>query len=130
MRPGKSQGLTAQQFLQKIRSLYEAHAPFRTASLQRWEQQHMAREDKNRNRPSHWAGWERQQMAMEDENKHRPLHLQERNPTASLECLGAAADGIGRQERTSTKEHAKKESYCSFGVLGAAEDGHGRQEQT
>ena len=79
-------GVDSTAILQKIRSLYEAHAPFRIASLQRWEQQHMAREDKNRNRPSHWAGWERQQMAMEDENKHRPLHLQERNPTASLEC--------------------------------------------
>ena len=87
-------GVDSTAILQKICCLYEAQAPFRTANLQRWEQQHMARQDKNRNRPGHLRErnpsarlerWERQQMAMQDKNKHRPRHLRERNPTASLE---------------------------------------------
>ena len=88
-------GVDSTAILQKICSLYEAQAPFRSANLQRWEQQHMARQDKNRNRP--WSlrernpsarleCWERQQMAIQDKNKHRPRKLRERNPTASLEC--------------------------------------------
>ena len=44
--------------------------------------------------------------------------------------LGAAADGNVRQERTSTKEIARKESPSSLGTCGAASDGNGRQEQT
>ena len=88
-------GVDSTAILQKICSLHEARAPFRIAILQRWEQQHMARQDKNRNRP--WSlrernpsarleCWERQQMAIQDKNKHRPRNLRERNPTASLEC--------------------------------------------
>ena len=88
-------GVDSTAILQKICSLHEARAPFRIANLQRWEQQHMARQDKNRNRP--WSlrernpsarleSWERQQMAIQDKNKHRPRNLRERNPTASLEC--------------------------------------------
>ena len=88
-------GVDSAAILQKICSRYEAQAPFRMANLQRWEQQHMARQDKNRNRP--WSlrdrnprarleCWERRQMAMEDKNKHRPNHLRERNPAARLEC--------------------------------------------
>ena len=88
-------GVDSTAILQKICSLHEARAPFRIANLQRWEQQHMARQDKNRNRP--WSlrernpsarleCWERQQMAIQDKNKHRPRNLRERNPTASLEC--------------------------------------------
>ena len=88
-------GVDSTAFLQRIRSLYDAQAVFRIASLQRWEQQHMARQDKNRNRP--WSlrernpsarleCWERQQMAIQDKNKHRPKKLRERNPGARLEC--------------------------------------------
>ena len=72
--------------LHKICSLYEAQAPVRIANLQRWEQHHMARQDKNRNCTGRLERWERQQMAMQDKNKHRPRYLRERNPTASLEC--------------------------------------------
>ena len=73
-------GVDSTAILQKIRSLYEAHAPFRSTGLQRWERQHMAMHDKNRHRP--WRlrqkmnpslrleRWERRQMAMEDKNKH------------------------------------------------------------
>jgi len=88
-------GVDSTAFLQRIRSVYDAQAVFRIASLQRWEQQHMARQDKNRNRPWHLRErnlsgrlerWERRQMARQDKNKHRPRHLRERNPTASFEC--------------------------------------------
>ena len=87
-------GVNSKEILQRIRSIYEDKAPFRTASLQRWEQQHMVRQDKNRNRPwnlrvkndtFHWERWERRQMAMQDKKKHRPWHLRERNPNARLE---------------------------------------------
>ena len=88
-------GVDSTAILQKICSLYEAQAPFRSANLQRWEQQHMARQDKNRNRP--WSlrernprarleRWERQQMAMEDKNRHRPKRLRESNPAGRLKC--------------------------------------------
>ena len=88
-------GVDSTAILQKIRSLYEAQAPFRSANLQRWEQQHMARQDKNGNRPwrlreknptGRLECLERRQMAMEDKNKHRPKKLRERNPSARLEC--------------------------------------------
>ena len=102
-------GVDSTAILQKICSLHEARAPFRIANLQRWEQQHMARQDKNRNRP--WS-------------------LRERNPSARLECWGAAANGNSRQEQTSATQFARKESYCLLGMLGAAADGNGRQEQT
>ena len=88
-------GVDSTAILQKICCLYEAQASFRSANLQRWEQQHMACQDRNRNRP--WSlrernpsarleCWERQQMAIQDKNKHRPHHLRERNPTRRLEC--------------------------------------------
>ena len=88
-------GVDSTAILQKICSRYEAQAPVRIANLQRWEQPHMARQDKNRNRP--WSlrdrnpsarleCWERQQMAMADKNKHRPRRLRERNPSCRLEC--------------------------------------------
>ena len=88
-------GVDSTAILQKFCSQYEAQAPFRIANLQRWEQQHMARQDKNRNRP--WSlrernpsarleCWERQKMAMQDKNKHRPRHLREKNPSCRLEC--------------------------------------------
>ena len=87
-------GVDSTAILRKIRSLYEAQAPFRSASLQRWEQQHMAMHDRNKNRP--WSlrernptyrleCWERRHMAMEDKNKHRPQKLRERNPTGCVE---------------------------------------------
>ena len=88
-------GVDSTSTLQRIRAHHEAKAPFRGASLQRWEQQHMARQDKNKHRPRHLRErnptaslecWERRQMAMEDKSKHRPRKLRERNPTASLEC--------------------------------------------
>ena len=104
----KFAGFDSTAVLQKICSQYEAQAPLRSANLQRWEQQQMARQDKNRNRP-----W----------------HLRERNLRGRL-VLGAAANGNGRQEQTSAKEIARKESYCLFGMLGAAEDGKRRQERT
>ena len=87
-------GVDSTAILQKICSLYEAQAPFRNASLQRWEQQQMAMEDKNKHRPKKLRErnptaslecWERRQMAMEDKNKHRPKKLRERNPCARLE---------------------------------------------
>ena len=74
-------GVDSTAILQKIRSRYETRAPFRIANLQRWEQQHMARQDKNRHRPKRLrernpAGrlerWERQQMTFEDKNEHQP----------------------------------------------------------
>ena len=88
-------GVDSTAILQKICSLYEAQAPFRIANLQRWEQQHMARQDKNGNRPwrlreknptGRLECWERRQMVMEDKNEHRPKKLQQRNPTYRLEC--------------------------------------------
>ena len=88
-------GVDSTAFLQKIRSPYEAQAPFRNASLQRWERQQMAIQDKNKHRPHHLRErnpthrlecCERQRMAMEDKNKHRPFRLRERNPSARLEC--------------------------------------------
>ena len=87
-------GVNSKEILQKIRSIYEDKAPFRTASLQRWEQQRMVRQDKNRNRPwnlrvkndtGRLERWERRQMAMQDKKKHRPWHLREKNPNARLE---------------------------------------------
>ena len=87
-------GVDSTAILQKLCSLYEAQAPFRSRSLQRCEQHHMARQDKNKHRP--WRlpernpyrleCWERRQMAMEDKNEHRPKKLQQRNPTYRLEC--------------------------------------------
>ena len=88
-------GVDSTAILQKICSLYEAQVPLRWASLQRWEQQHMAMHDRNRNRP--WSlrernpkhrleSWERRQMAMEDKNRHRPQKMRDRNPTRRLEC--------------------------------------------
>ena len=91
----KFAGVDSTAVLQKICSQYEAQAPFRSANLQRWEQQQMAGQDKNRNRPKKFRErnptrrlecWERRQMAMEDKNKHRPKKLRDSNPTASLEC--------------------------------------------
>ena len=88
-------GVDSTAILQKICSLYEAQAPFRSANLQRWEQQHMARQDKNKHRPKklrernptgRLERWERRQMAMQDKNKHRPQKLRERNPAGRLEC--------------------------------------------
>ena len=88
-------GVDSIAILQKICSLYETQAPFRSANLQRWEQQHMSRQDKNGNRPwrlreknptGRLECWERRQMAMEDKNKHRPKKLRERNPNTRLEC--------------------------------------------
>ena len=87
-------GVDSTAILQKMRSRYETRAPFRSASLQRWEQQHMAMHDRNKNRP--WSlrernptgcveRRERQQMAMEDKNEHRPKKLRERNPTGCVE---------------------------------------------
>ena len=80
-------GVDSTATLQKIRSLYEAQAQFRGASLQRWEQQHMARQDKNGHRPRHLrkrnpAGlleyWERRRMGMQDKDKHRPKKLRQK----------------------------------------------------
>ena len=76
------------EILQKIRSLYEARASFRRRSLQRWEQQHMAMQDKKgreRNVADHLGCWERRQMALHDKNRHRPRRLRERNPTGLME---------------------------------------------
>ena len=66
------QGLTTQLFLQKIRSLYDARAPLRSAACNAGSGQHMARQDKNRHRPKPIARkesccsfgcWERRRMA-------------------------------------------------------------------
>ena len=90
----KIAGADSKAILRKIRSLYEAQAPFRSASLQRWEHEHMAKEDKkykNRHQTQEKIAtktlerWERRQMARQDKNKHRPKKLRERNPTGSLE---------------------------------------------
>ena len=87
-------GADGKAILRKIHSLYEAQAPFRSASLQRWERRHMATCDKNKHRPKRLrernpAGrlerWERRRMAMEDKNKHRPQKLREMNSTGPLE---------------------------------------------
>ena len=80
-------GVDSTATLQKIRSLHEAQAQFRGASLQRWEQQNMARQDKNKHRPRHLRErnptaslecWERRQMAFEDKNEHRPKKLRQK----------------------------------------------------
>ena len=77
-------GVDSTATLQKIRSLYKAQDQFRGASLQRWEQQHMARQDKNGHRPRHLRKknptglleyWERHRMGMQDKDKHRPKKL-------------------------------------------------------
>ena len=91
----KIAGVDSTAILQKIHSRYEERAPFRSASLQVWERQHMGTHDKNKHRPSHLRErhhtgrlecWERRQMALEDKNEHRPSHLRERHPTGRLEC--------------------------------------------
>ena len=80
-------GVDSTSTLQRIRAHHEAQAPLRWASLQRWERQHMARQDKNGNRP--WSlrernrtgrleRWERRQMGMQDKNKHRPKKLRQK----------------------------------------------------
>ena len=79
-------GLDSTSILQRICAHHEAQAPFRIANLQRWEQQHMACQDKNRNRPwrlrernpSALERWERRQMGMQDKNKHRPQKLRQK----------------------------------------------------
>ena len=80
-------GVDSTAILQKICCLYEAQAPFRIANLKRWEQQHMARQDKHKHRPRHLQErnptaslecWERRQMAMEDKNQHRPKKLRQK----------------------------------------------------
>ena len=77
-------GADSKAILRKIHSLYEAQAPFRSASLQRWERGHMAMCDKNKHRPKNLRErnptgrlqrWERRQMACEDKNKHRSKNL-------------------------------------------------------
>ena len=82
-------GVDGTAILQKIRSRYETRAPFRSASLQWWEREHMAKEDKRyKNRQTAIKSlerWERRQMARQDKNKHRPKKLRERNPTGRLE---------------------------------------------
>ena len=87
--------------LQKIRSRYEARAPFRRTSLQQWEQQHMAMQDKNRHRPGSLRErnptgrlecWERRQMALEDLNKHRP-----RSMRLKLPCKFNSESRLSRQ---------------------------------
>ena len=83
----KIAGVDSTSTLQRIHAHHEARAQFRSASLQRWEQQHMARQDKNKHRPKHLRErnpiaslecWERRQMAMEDRNKHRPKKLRQK----------------------------------------------------
>jgi len=79
-------GLDSTSILQKIRARHDAQAPLRCASLQRWEQQHMASEDKNghrlrernRTRTCRLERWERRQMGMQDKNKHRPKKLRQK----------------------------------------------------
>ena len=82
-------GVDNTAILQKIHCLYEARDPFRRASLQRWEQLHMAKQDENGLRERKCAGrlegWERRSMAMQDKNSHRPRRLRDRNPNRSLE---------------------------------------------
>ena len=87
-------GADSRAILRKIRSRYEAQAPFRSASLQRWEREHMAKEDKKckdrhqlqeKIASKSLERWERRQMARQDKNKHRPKKLRERNPTRPLE---------------------------------------------
>ena len=82
-------GVDSTGILQKIRSRYEARVPFRRTSLQQWEQQHMAMQDKNRHRPKclrernptgRLECWERRQMALEDLNKHRPRSMRLKLP--------------------------------------------------
>ena len=74
-------GVDNTAILQKIRSLYDARAPLRSSGLQRWERQHMARQDKNEYRPQRLRQrnpaarlecWERRRMAMQDKDKSRP----------------------------------------------------------
>ena len=81
-------GVDSTGILQKIRSRYEARVPFRRTSLQQWEQQHMAMQDKNRHRPKclrernptgRLECWERRQMALEDLNK-RPRSMRLKLP--------------------------------------------------
>ena len=85
-------GVDSTGTLQKIRSRYETRAPLRSASLQAWERQHMATQDKNKHRPrslregnGRFERWERRHMALCDKNKHRPKKLREKNPTGRLE---------------------------------------------
>ena len=80
-------GVDSTAILQKIRSRYENRAPLRSASLHLWERQHMARQDKNRHRPSHLRErnpaarlecWERHRMGMQDKDTHRPKKLRQK----------------------------------------------------
>ena len=83
----KIAGVDSTAFVQKICSLYELRAPYRSASLQLWERQHMAMCDKNKHRPERLRErnhtgrlehWERLQMSMQDKNKHRPKKLRQK----------------------------------------------------
>ena len=77
-------GVDSTAILQKFCSLYEAQAPFRIANLQRWEQQQMARQDKN---------------------KHRPKKLRERNPAEETSRqLSALKNLIARWGRMLKRE--------------------------
>ena len=127
----KIAGVDSTAILQKIRSRYEERAPFRSASLQVWERQHMGTHDKNKHRPSHLRErhhtgrlecWERRQMALEDKNEHRPSHLRERHPTG-LECWERRQMALEDKNKHRPKPFARKESYWPLGVLGATADG-------
>ena len=86
-------GVDDTAILQKIRSLYDAHAPLRSAGLQRWERQHMARQDKNR---------------------HRPKKLQERNPAARLECWERRRMAMQDKDKNRQKKFRQKLQLRKF----------------
>ena len=104
-------GVDSTGILQKIRSRYEARVPFRRTSLQQWEQQHMAMQDKNRHRPKclrernptgRLECWERRQMALEDLNKHRPRSMRLKLPRLSPFGVPTSVqmdDGLGASKK-------------------------------
>ena len=105
-------GVDSTSTLRRIRAHHEAQAPFRSASLQRWEQQHMARQDKKGNRPGQWAGWERWQMARQDKNKHRPKRLRERNPAGRLERWERRQMAFEDKNKHRPKKLRQKLRFC------------------
>ena len=125
-------GVDSTGILQKIRSRCEARVPFRRTSLQQWEQQHMAMQDKNRHRPKclrernptgRLECWERRQMALEDLNK-RPRSMRLKLPRQ----FHSESRQVSKKEaKMMDLEHQKSSSPERRRVGSREENGFGRK---
>ena len=98
-------GANSMDILQKIQALHRGRTEFRIRQLQKWEQGHMAMQDKDRRRPKRLRTplpfraqkdrkvlilpkrQERRRMALEDKERHRPRGLRGRNYSRRLLAL-------------------------------------------